>query len=69
MAAPQTGLTNCQIGGIGYPRKVHGNPRHIPCLATVHVLATVYSFSYCTYVMFVWSGLMEWVSFYSFLFG
>ena len=28
MAAPQTGLTSCQIGGIGYPRTVHGNPRH-----------------------------------------
>ena len=29
MAAPQTGLTSCQIGGIGYPRTVHGNPRCI----------------------------------------
>ena len=24
------GLTSCQIGGIGYPRTVHGNPRHFP---------------------------------------
>ena len=30
VAAPQTGLTSCQIGGIGYPRTVHGNPRHVP---------------------------------------
>ena len=30
MAAPQTGLTSCQIGDIGYPRTVHGNSRHIP---------------------------------------
>ena len=30
VAAPQTGLTSCQIGGIGYPRTVRGNPRHIP---------------------------------------
>ena len=26
MAAPQTGLTSRQIGDIGYPRTVHGNP-------------------------------------------
>ena len=26
MAAPQTGLTSCQIGDIGYPRTVHANP-------------------------------------------
>ena len=25
----KTELTSCQIGGIGYPRTVHGNPRHI----------------------------------------
>ena len=30
MAAPQTGLTSCQIGDMGHPRTVHGNPRHIP---------------------------------------
>ena len=29
MAAPQTGLTSCQIGGMGYPRTVHGNLRPI----------------------------------------
>ena len=26
----KTGLTSCQIGGIGYPRTAHGNPIHIP---------------------------------------
>ena len=30
VAAPQTGLTSCQIGDIGHPRKVRGNPRYIP---------------------------------------
>ena len=25
MAVPQTGLTSCQIGDIGYPRRVHVN--------------------------------------------
>ena len=30
MAAPQTGLTSCQIGDMGHPRTVHGNPRHTP---------------------------------------
>ena len=29
MAAPQTELTSCQIGGIGYPRTVCADPRHI----------------------------------------
>ena len=29
MAAPQTGLTSCQIGDMGHPRAVHGNPRYI----------------------------------------
>ena len=28
VAAPQTGLTSCHIEGRGYPRTVHGNPRH-----------------------------------------
>ena len=32
MAAPQTGLTSCQIGDMGRPRTVHGNPRYIPLL-------------------------------------
>ena len=31
VAAPQTGLTSCQIGDMGHPGTVHGNPRHIPC--------------------------------------
>ena len=30
VAAPQTGLTSCQIGGIGHLRTVPGNPRRIP---------------------------------------
>ena len=30
MAAPQTGLTSSQIGDMGHPRTVPGNPRHIP---------------------------------------
>ena len=30
MAAPQTGLTCCQIGDMGHPGSVRGNPRHIP---------------------------------------
>ena len=30
VAAPQTGLTSCQIGDMGHPGTVHGNPRHIP---------------------------------------
>ena len=30
MAAPQMGLTSCQIGDMGYPRTVRGNSRHIP---------------------------------------
>ena len=29
MAAPQTGLTSCQIGDIGHPRTVQGNTRYI----------------------------------------
>ena len=29
MAAPQTVLTSCQIGDIGHPRTVCGNPGHI----------------------------------------
>ena len=36
MTAPQTGLTSCPIGDIGYPRTVHGNPRHKPYIY-VHV--------------------------------
>ena len=35
MAAPQTGLTSCQIGDIGYPRTVRGNPRHVPNPLTI----------------------------------
>ena len=29
VAAPQTGLTSCEIGDIGYPGTVRGNPRHM----------------------------------------
>ena len=35
MAAPQTGLTSCQIGDMGHPGTVHGNPRHIPEVNTM----------------------------------
>ena len=28
VAAPQTGLPSCQIGDIGRPGTVRGNPRH-----------------------------------------
>ena len=31
MATPQTGLTSCQIGDMGHPGTVRGNPRHIHC--------------------------------------
>ena len=30
MAAPQTGLTSCEIGDMGHPGTVYGNPRYIP---------------------------------------
>ena len=30
MAAPQTGLTSCQIGDMGHPGTVSGNPGHTP---------------------------------------
>ena len=35
MAAPQTGLTSCQIGDMGYPGTVHGNPSEA-CIADLH---------------------------------
>ena len=43
MAAPQTGLTSCQIGDIGYPRTVHANPRdiHIPLFLTLSTYANI----------------------------
>ena len=47
VAAPQTGLTSCQIRGIGYPRTVHGNPKmHL-------VYAYMYSICLCNYEIFV----------------
>ena len=46
MAAPQTGLTSCQIGDTGHPRTVHA--RYIPDIDQLMVVT-------CLYMLYVYS--------------
>ena len=52
MAAPQTGLTSCQIGDMGHPRTVHGNPRYIP-QKLLGVFLEIYMYEICAHVQTV----------------
>ena len=59
VAAPKTELTSCQIGGIGYPRTVCGNPRHnLPnigwedtCISVAQLLISYYFLFFMEIVM------------------